>query len=136
MTPSLLVTDTHPLIYFFCGEQRRLSNNALLAFEGALTGAVTIFVPVPVLWEISMLVSKDHISLNQPFSDWVDSLFKIQMFVEAPFSGEVIKTLHQIRYHSDPFDRSIVATALHLDLPLITKDSKMHDAKPCEIYWD
>ncbi len=37
------------------------------------------------------------------------------------------------RFHGDPFDRAIVATAAVLNLTLITSDTAIRDAKECEV---
>jgi len=137
VTEKLLVTDTHPVVYFFCDGGRRLSKKARKAFENAVTNNQTaIFVPAAVLWEMSMLVENNDISVNMPFDEWVDTLFSYPSINVWPFDHETVKVLHNVRYHSDPFDRAIVASALQLGLPLVSNDSKMHEANPCALYWD
>jgi PIN domain nuclease of toxin-antitoxin system len=137
VTEKLLVTDTHPLIYFFCSDQRRLGTKALQAFEEAITNMRTsIFVPIPVLWELAMLVESNDITLSKPFSDWIDSLFAYPAINPASFDTDTVKEFYGLTYHTDPFDRAIVATARQLGLPLITNDGKMHEKKPCDLYWD
>jgi len=37
------------------------------------------------------------------------------------------------KFHGDPFDRTIVATAATLNLTLITTDSAIRDAKQCQV---
>ncbi len=132
-----LVTDTHPLIHFFVGDGRKLSKKVRAAFEDATCGRGTlIFVPAPVLWELSMLVENNAIKLDRPFSAWSAALFDYPLINFAPLDFETVKTVHNLRFHTDPFDRAIVATALVLGLPLISNDGVMHDKKPCELYWD
>lgn len=137
MNERVLVTDTHPLLYFFCDGGRRLSKKAKQAFTEATRNYPTvIFVPTPVLWEMSMLVQDGDIKLSKPFGEWIDDLFTYQMINIWPFDHDTVKILHNVRYHSDPFDCAIVASALQLDRPLITNDGAMHDAKPCQLLWD
>ena len=134
---KLLVTDTHPLIYFFCDGGRRLSKKAKQAFERATTSAQTsIFVPAPVIWELSMLVQNEDIEIDKPFSDWIDELFQYPTINPLSFDETTVKLLHDLRYHTDPFDRAIVASAIQIGLPLITNDQKMHSHIPCELFWD
>jgi PIN domain nuclease of toxin-antitoxin system len=133
----LLVTDTHPIIFFFCDGGRRLSRRAARAFEEAVTNAQTsIFVPVPVLWELSMLVEAGAIEIDKPFSEWIDDLFRYPAINPLSFDETTVKMLHDVRYHTDPFDRAIVATAIQMGLPLITNDRQMHAHTPCELFWD
>ena len=137
MTAEFLVTDTHPLIYYFCGNRKKLSRKASEAFDVAVSSKSTsIYVPTPVLWELALLVENAAIRLTMPFSDWVDELFTYPAIIPASFEVETVKHFHGLKYHNDPFDRAIVATALHLELPLISNDGKMHEHKPCDLYWD
>lgn len=136
MTEKLLVTDTHPLVFFFCGEKRRLGRKALQAFTEAVSSTSTsIFVPTPVIWELSLLEESGKITIDRPFADWIDRLFQYSAINPIAFDLETVKIFHRVSYHDDPFDRAIVATALQLDLPLITNDSQMHKHRPCEIVW-
>jgi PIN domain nuclease of toxin-antitoxin system len=132
-----LVTDTHPLVYYFCGNQSKLSKKARAAFDSATTSTNTcIYVPGPVLCEFSMLLANSNIRINKTFSDWVDELLRYPGLVSMGTDHEIAKVFHGLSFHSDPFDRMIVASALHLGVPLITNDSKMHEHKPCRLYWD
>jgi PIN domain nuclease of toxin-antitoxin system len=137
VSERLFVTDTHPLIYFFCDGGKRLSKKAKHTFEDAVANQPTIiFVPAPVLWELSLLVEASRVILARPFTEWVDELFAYPMINSIPFDHETVEIFHQVRYHSDPFDRAIVATAKQLELPLISNDGTMHKAKPCKLLWD
>ncbi len=134
---KLLLTDTHPIIYFFCDGGKRLSPKARQAFEEAITNAQTgIFVPAPVLWELSLLVQSGDIEINKPFSDWIDELFQYRTINPLAFDENTVKLFHDVHYHNDPFDRAIVASAIQIGLPLITNDRIMHDHTPCELFWD
>jgi len=137
MNENLFVTDTHALLYFFCGAKKKLGTRAKKAFEDAITNKQTvIFVPSVVFWEVSMLVSNGTIKLSKPFDEWIDDLFTLKRINPWPFDHDTAKFLHKVVYHNDPFDRAIVATALQLEMPLITNDELMHESKPCDLVWD
>jgi len=137
VSEQFLVTDTHPLIYFFCNNQSRLSTKARGAFTAATESMTTvIYVPTPVIWELAMLVEDNEITISEPFSDWVDGLFEYKAIIPASFEVDTVKNYYGLNYHNDPFDKAIVATALQLDLPLISNDGKMHEHKPCKLFWD
>lgn len=131
------VTDTHPLLYYFTSTDRKLSGKAKKAFDNALQEKNTlIYVSAVVLWEISMLIERRKITLGVPLDDWINALFQNPMILSQPFDETTVKHLHNLTFNNDPFDRAIVATALQLNVPLITNDAIMHDTKPCAIYWD
>jgi PIN domain nuclease of toxin-antitoxin system len=83
-----------------------------------------------------MLVQNGDIEINKPFSDWVDELFKYRTINPLPFDEATVKLCHDVRYHTDPFDRAIVASAIQIGLPLITNDGMMHRHNPCKLFWD
>lgn len=136
MTEKLFVTDTHPLVHFFCHRGKKLNKNVHRIFEDSIERkSSAIFVPAPVLWEISTLLDDGDIKISGFYADWIDNLFKNSTFISVPFDHETVKRYHDLRFHNDPFDRAIVATALQLNLPLITNDAKIHETKPCELVW-
>ena len=53
----------------------------------------------------------------------------------AALDLDVIAEAHHLRFNGDPFDRTIVATAKLMDLPLITKDQLIVNANLVEIAW-
>jgi PIN domain nuclease of toxin-antitoxin system len=73
---SVYVTDTHPLLWFVGGRQRRLSLAARRAFERADAGRALIYVPLAVLWEILLLSRGGRIALHHPFDFWVAALLR------------------------------------------------------------
>lgn len=133
-----LVTDTHPLLHYFFNRGRKLSRKVRQAFIDAVENkSRIIYVPSHVIWEISMLVENNDIELSVMFADWVEALFKDNpMLLAQQFDKDTVIYCHGLKFHSDPFDRAIVATALQLSLPLITNDNVMHNLKPCALYWD
>lgn len=133
-----LVTDTHPLLHYFFNGGRKLSRKVKQAFADAIENrSRIIYIPSHVTWEISMLIENNDIALSVAFSDWIEALFSNNpMLLAQPFDTDTVIYCHGLKFHNDPFDRAIVATALQLDLPLITNDNVMHNKKPCIIYWD
>lgn len=133
----LFVTDTHPLIHYFCDGGRRLSKRVKKVFEDATTsGRTGIFVPAAVSLELSMLIEDGAVEINMPFSHWMDALFSHATINPLALDLDLVKIFNSVNYHNDPFDRAIVASAISMELPLITNDRKMHKFKPCELFWD
>jgi PIN domain nuclease of toxin-antitoxin system len=131
-----LVTDTHPLLHYLCGNQKKLSVEVRLAFDNAFgRKGTTIYVPSIVLIEVTMLVQKQKINLKMSFETWVDALFGCPLIMPLSFDHEAAKINHGLTLLCDPFDRAIVASALRMDLPLITNDSLLHRLEPCQLYW-
>jgi PIN domain nuclease of toxin-antitoxin system len=137
VSAEALVADTHPLLHYFCGAEKKLSKKVKRAFDDAVQNqTTTIYVPSVVVWEVSMLVHDGDIKLTVPFADWIQELFEYPTIVSHHFDENTVVQYHHIRFHADPFDKAIVAAALQLGLPLITNDSVMHRKKPCRLFWD
>jgi PIN domain nuclease of toxin-antitoxin system len=94
-----------------------------------------IVIPSPVLWEISILVQHGRIKLREPFHHWAAALIAKRGIDLAELDLDVIAEAHRLTFHGDPFDRTIVATAKLMDLPLITKDESIVEANVVDIVW-
>jgi PIN domain nuclease of toxin-antitoxin system len=132
---SAFVTDTHPLIWYTAGKHSRLSPRVLRIFEAAFADRALIVIPSPVFWEISLLIEHDKIRVREPFASWAGALTSRSGIDMAALGLDVIAEAHRLRFHGDPFDRTIVATARLMDLPLITKDATITDANLVDVYW-
>jgi PIN domain nuclease of toxin-antitoxin system len=129
------VTDTHPLIWYSSRKHARLSPRAVRIFDQAFAGRALIVIPAAALWEISLLVEHNRIQLRESFEQWTAALASRDGIDVAALGVDVIIESHHLRFHGDPFDRTIVATARVMDLPLITKDQRIIDSNLVEIAW-
>lgn len=136
MKPSVLVTDTHPLLWYCDKQFRKLAARVKSAFDKAADGEVALFVPTVVLWEIAMLARVGKIELPVSFATWQRQIFSAPTVNALSIEAEDTLTANDLTFTRDPFDALIVATAIRMQCPLITKDSLIHDNKPCELFWD
>ena len=132
---TIYVTDTHPLIWYAANQKAKLSKRALRVFEKAWANQALIYVPTPVLWEIALLIKGGQIRLPQPFAQWAAALNSQLGFEIVLLDAAVLETALNVRVNGDPFDEVIIATALAMDLPLITKDAAITDSQLVEITW-
>ncbi|MDJ0900931.1 MAG: type II toxin-antitoxin system VapC family toxin [Xenococcus sp. MO_188.B8] len=127
---SDVVTDTHALIWYL-EDSPRLSIAANRLFDQCERGEIIIYVPTICLVEIIYLQEKGRISsqlrtqLNRELM-----LGNTGMIVFELTTG-VVEALATIPRDSVPDlpDRIIAATAVHLGLPLISRDSKIAASK-------
>jgi PIN domain nuclease of toxin-antitoxin system len=136
MTPSVLLTDTHPLVFFFTGQFHRLPKKVKQVFESAVEGRSVIFVPAIVLWELSFLLKAGSVKLSVSLDELVREHFFANAISIQDLETEDILKSHTLTFSRDPFDVLIVAMALRLDCPLITGDGIIHAQQPCELFWD
>ncbi|BAY84204.1 PilT protein domain protein [Calothrix parasitica NIES-267] len=120
------VTDTHALIWYL-EDSSRLSTAANEVFNKCDKGELLIHIPTICLVEIIYLQEKGRISLGMKTQ--LDNAFRTENsgLVLADLSAGVADALATIPRNIVPDmpDRIIVATAKHLDLPLISKDYKI-----------
>ncbi len=117
------------------GERSKLTDKVIAAFDNARAGELLIYVSAAVLWEIAILNSLGHVKLKDRFDRWAGGVLSIEGFKHIPLTIESIHLGVGYGMQTDPFDRIIVATAVELDLPLITKDAAIAESKLVEVYW-
>ena len=134
----IAVTDTHPLLWYVGGRPGRIGRRALQAFEGAERGdgSALIYIPTIVLSECLRVFEAQEIHVEERFDDWVRRLDGHAFFSIAELRASTIIKSFEIHQIPDPFDRMIVATALDLELPLISSDTDIEDSHYVELLWD
>ena len=130
------ITDTHGLIWYILNSHE-LSSTAKNLFLTTANSGGNVYVPTISLVEITYLIEKNKFplalltriisSLNNPNTE----LKPIELTLE------ISAMLSQIPRSIVPDmpDRIIAATALHLNLPLVTKDDKFQALKSIKTTW-
>ncbi len=82
------------------------------------------------IWELSVLVRKGRIELDDDLDSWVTRALAETSFREAPLTNEVALEVSRIRFaHRDPADHFIAASARVFALTLVTSDTRMLSLK-------
>lgn len=123
---DMVVLDTHVLIWLVNGDEKIIKSN-FLPFINKAIKKNSIFIPAICLWEISMLVSKNRITLTENTIDWIRNATSAPGISIYPLSPEVAfeSTILPGDFHGDPADRMIVATTRILDATLLTFDKQI-----------
>ena len=78
------------------------------------------------IWELSVLVRKRRIELDDDVDAWVTRTLAETTFREAPLTNEVALEVPKIRFsHNDPADHFIAASARVFNLTLVTADPRL-----------
>jgi len=133
-----VVADTHALLWYLLDDpDRRLSPDARTALEQAeSTNGIAVSVASVVdLWYV--------IRTRGTFTDdQLDQVLRLlrdpETSLEAePITLDVTAAFRQIPRDAlgDPWDRFITATAVALDLPLVTRDRRIRESGLVETIW-
>ena len=120
------VTDTHSPIWYL-EDSPRLGREARRCFEACDRGKSIIFVPTICLVEIIYLQEKGRIPAEMKrLLDKELTSGSVGLFL-SDLTGKVVEMLSRVPRSDVPDmpDRIIAATALHLRLPLISRDRKI-----------
>jgi len=122
----VVVLDTHILVWW-CDDDERLSVKAKGRINAALESEEEILLSSITAWEVSMLVSKNRLTLTMDVDTWLQTVNEIDNVRFVPVDNKVAieSTRLPDEFHKDPADRMIVALARTLSAPLITADEKI-----------
>jgi PIN domain nuclease of toxin-antitoxin system len=132
----LAVTDTHALIWAIDGNRKRLAKRARKLFDNADEGKCAIYIPTIALAELGEACHRERVTLTLPFEDWARAAFASGHYHEAELSAEIIYAAQRLYAVEERGDRLIAATAVALDLPLITRDPAIAAAAGVECVWN
>lgn len=128
------VTDTHPLVFHAAGGGR-LGPKAAALFERCERGEATIFVPVAVIWECAQIARVGRINLRRSVRAFFADLFSNPAYQPLDLTPEHACVADELPFTRDPFDALIVATAVTLEMPLVTRDAAIRESRRVRIVW-
>jgi len=121
-----LVADTHSAIWFLA-KSPNISSTARQAMRDATDDGEPIYVSAITLVEMTYLIEKGRLP-EQYLTDLLNELQNLlSNFELVSIDLAITQTLRKISRSDVPDmpDRIIAATALYLNLPLVTRDSKI-----------
>lgn len=95
----------------------------------------TIFVSVVNAWEMQIKAQSGKLTLHKSWRTIIDEQIAINQFRLLPVELIHVKVLDSLLfYHKDPFDRLLIAQAVHENLSLISIDS-VFSQYPVSVTW-
>lgn len=135
MPPSLVVSDTHALIWYAQGRLNKLGTGARRVFERCDAGQTVVYLPTLVLVELGEAVRSGRVLLPDGFVFWTSRLFATGRFFPVDLSWEIVRRAERLYGIPERGDRLIAATAAHLDYPLVTRDPEIGAAAGVDVIW-
>ena len=121
-----LLLDTHIVLWLDSGDER-LGEATRRTIDTAWKAGGRILISSVSVWEIAILVDKGFIELDLPVNEWVER-FLDRPGLEAVALDHVTAaraySLHHLE-HRDPADRLLIASAIGLGCPLVTRDDRI-----------
>ena len=131
----IAVVDTHALIWFALGRRKRLGRRALAFLDRVEAGDAAAWVPALVLVEVLEAAHRGVIRLAGGSEAWVQCLVSSGSWFVADLTADVALGADSLYGIPERGDRLIAATAVHLDLPLVTRDPAIARAAGVARLW-
>jgi PIN domain nuclease of toxin-antitoxin system len=128
------VTDTHPLIFHAAGGGR-LGNDAATLFERCERREATMYVPAAVIWECGLIARAGRVNLRRSVRAFFDDLFSNPAYQPLDLTAEQVLVGDDLAFTRDPFDALIVATAMTMAMPLVTRDGVIRESGRVRVIW-
>lgn len=109
-----------------------LSKKALRAFEETIREG-EIIVPAMVLAEIMYISKKGRVQVS--FAETLEKVENYGNFAIAPLDANILRVADDLAVDMEMHDKLIVATTLHFEAALITKDQQIRDSGIVQTIW-
>lgn len=131
----MIVLDTHAWVWWVSGHGD-LSRKARRIIRTAANQAA-VYVSSISVWEVAQLVARGRLELTIDVEAWVAKSEALPFLHFVPVDNAIALKSVQLPspFHPDPADRIIVATALTLGFPLVTRDEKITDYPHVRTIW-
>ncbi len=120
----MIVLDTHIWVWWIHNDPQLTDNfrNIIQRHEDEGLG-VSIFS----CWEVAKLVELNRLILHYPIDKWLDTALRYPGIQLLDLTPRIVVDSTQLpgKFHRDPADQIIVATARVYDCPLLTADNKI-----------
>jgi PIN domain nuclease of toxin-antitoxin system len=132
---NALVSDTHAAIWYYAGDPA-LSARARGRMDAVVAAGDSIVLASITLVEVAYLVEKGRVpptTFDRLMATLADPAYHL---VLAPLDAEIADALRRVPRADVPDmpDRIIAATALHLGLPVVSRDRKIR-ASAIQTIW-
>ncbi|MEA1901746.1 MAG: type II toxin-antitoxin system VapC family toxin [Thermodesulfobacteriota bacterium] len=122
----MIIIDTHIWVWWVHGDSRLTEGQfeSLKVHEADIIGVSAI-----TCWEIAKLVEYNRIDLHCSIKEWFDLALRYPGISLIDLTPEIAIESTQLpgKFHQDPADQIIVATARIYNCPLLTSDKKIID---------
>lgn len=117
-----ILLDTHSFIWWDDNAISHLSSNALAAIQNKNN---TLHLSLASIWEMQIKMQLGKLNFTLPLREKVIGQQRTNHLQLLSIRLSHIYTLEQLPFHHrDPFDRLLIAQALHENIAIVTHDSE------------
>jgi PIN domain nuclease of toxin-antitoxin system len=114
-----LLLDSHALIWYVDADH--LVSRA--AYDAISDRSIELLLSAATIWEISIKVGLQKLTLSKPYSDWMDKAVSDLGLNILPIKvGHANALLALENIHRDPFDRLMAAQSLVESVSIVSND--------------
>ena len=131
----MIILDTHVWVLFVSNPEL-LSKRAKKSLDTEMENKGILISSISA-WEVALLVAKKRLRLTLSVTDWIGKSEALPFITFIPVDNSVsIKSVNLPQpLHNDPADRIIIATAISMGAPLVTKDEKILKYPHVQTIW-
>ena len=121
----MILLDTHAWVWWV-SDPARLSRSAQSAISAAAAAGIVHLSTISA-WEVALLHRRGRLEFTIPIAEWLARALAVPSLRVVALEASVAVEAADLprTMPKDPADRFIVATARHLGVPLVTRDSRL-----------
>lgn len=131
--PTLL--DTHAWLWWVV-EDSRLSKRAKTLIDKSRKQN-DLWLSMISIWELAKKVEKKQLAFDRPLDQWLETATSVNGLRMWELTPPILVQSCQLpeRFHGDPADQMIVATARHHGAVLVTRDERIRRYEHVNSAW-
>ncbi len=131
----MIVLDTHVWVWWVSGIEE-LPIKVIRLIEKAIDQKA-IYISCISVWEVAQLVERVRLQITLDVNNWVAKSEALPFVHFIPIDNAIALRSVQLPspLHPDPADRIIIATALNLGFPLVTRDERLARYAHVQTIW-
>ena len=124
----MIILDTHAWVWWVLDDDKLTKSQQMSIKENE---AGEIGVSAISVWEVAKLVELGKLKLPNSLEEWFDQALSYPGIRVIELSPQIVIDSTHLpgKFHRDPADQIIVATARNFDCPLITSDERILNYK-------
>ena len=124
--PKSFLLDTHVWVGLINGDSKACSPK-LIDIVKKYAPDTRLYVSVMSAWEVAMLEVKGKVLLPRGCEEWVSRALEAPNIVMAEVTSKIAVQSTRLpgKFHGDPVDRILIATAKNLDAVFVSRDKEI-----------